>query len=349
MDAPRADAGGNRGWPMSPVVTIAIPVLNSAATLGRCLRSAMAQTMRDIEILVIDDASTDGSADVADLLARDDARIRVIRLSANGGKARAMNLATSEARGRWLAVLDADDAIDPTRLAVLIAAADAQGAQFVADNMHYIDPDDMCPRRTGFPAFSGSRILSLEELLRTTSSLADFDLGLLKPIVLRRFLIEQDIAYHEQARLAEDFYFLLSFLAAGGQACLVGEPLYRWTLPFSTARRRWTTTGAGQRRYDYRGALATNAHFIGVMRGLGRDEVVTMLQARAVQYGIMIHYLDAQLHLEEGRWASAMSVIVTHPSTWRLLRSRVQGRALRWLQARRSADAPQGTAEGLNP
>ncbi len=99
MDASSADPGETRAWPINPLVIIAIPVLNSAGTLERSLRSAMAQTMHNIEILVIDDASTDDSADVADLVSHEDPRIRVIRLPANGGKARAMNLATSEARG----------------------------------------------------------------------------------------------------------------------------------------------------------------------------------------------------------------------------------------------------------
>ena len=337
-------AGGSQ--PVPPMVTIAVPVLDSAGTLERCLRSATAQTMRDIEILVIDDGSTDGSAGVATRLADGDARIRVIRLPVNGGKARAMNLATTEARGRWLAVLDADDTIEPTRLAVLVAAAEAHGADLVADNLYYVDPDDLQVRRTGFPIFSGVRPLPLEELVRTACALADFDPGLLKPIVRRQFLIDRALGYHEQARLSEDFYFLLSVLAAGGRACLVGTPLYRWTLPFSAARRRWTTTGAGPGRYNYHDALVTNAHFMAVMNERGRREVVAMLQARATQYQIMIHYLDAQRHLAQGRWTRAVGVILTHPSTHALLLSRVRGRVDRW--RRQTLAGPGGTLGGLN-
>ena len=111
-----------------PRVTVAIPVFNSEQTLERCVRSAMGQTMRDLEILIADDASTDGSAALAERLAAEDPRIKVLRLSSNGGKPRAMNAMVWAARGDWIAVLDADDAYHASRLECLVAAAEAAGS-----------------------------------------------------------------------------------------------------------------------------------------------------------------------------------------------------------------------------
>ena len=96
------------------VVTVVIPVFNSATTLARAVASALEQTLAAFELLIVDDGSTDDSLAVANALARQDARIRVIAMPQNGGKARAMNHAAKLAAGDWVAVLDADDRYLPT-------------------------------------------------------------------------------------------------------------------------------------------------------------------------------------------------------------------------------------------
>lgn len=314
---------------MTPAVTIAVPVYNSAATLERCLRSAMAQTMRDIEILVADDGSIDDSAAVAERLAGEDGRIQVLRMGSNGGKPRAMNALAAAARGEWFAVLDADDVYHPSRLQVLLEAADRTGADMAADNLEYYDSGVDRVLRPAFSPAAGERILQTQDLLDNTSSFADFDYGLLKPVIRRAFLTSHDLAYHEHTRLAEDFYYLLEFFVAGGRCCLVAEPLYRWTMPFGTVSRRWTTTGTGAWRYDYRPALRANEHYIALMTERGEPAVVAMLQARGEQYRVMVHYLDAQRAAAAGRRLLAGWTILRHPSTYRLLATRVMGRLLR--------------------
>lgn len=318
---------------MSPRVTVAIPVYNSEATLARCLHSVMAQTISDIEILVADDASTDAGAEVAEAMAREDDRIRVLRLQPNGGKPRAMNRLVAAARGTWVAVLDADDAYHPERLERLVQAAELLGVDMAADNLRYIDAGIGRALRTGFDPALGTRIIGTADLVRDASSFADFDYGLLKPLVRREFLQQHGIEYYEHTRLAEDFYYLLSCFVAGGRMCLLAEPLYDWTMPFGTVSRRWTGTGSGPWRYDYRPALRANQHFIDRMTGAGETEVVAMLRRRGRQYRAMIHYLDAQRLAAERRWPRSAGTILAHPATWRLLARRVAGRLLRAVRA----------------
>lgn len=310
-------------------VTVAIPVYNSAATLERAIRSAMAQTLRDIEIVVADDASTDGSLAIAEALAREDRRVVVHRLSPNGGKPRAMNAMIAAAHGDWVAVLDADDAYHPDRLERLVAAAEQASVDMAADNLAYRDAGIDRVVRTGFDPATPDRIIGTADLLRTASSFADFDLGILKPVVRRSFVVEHGLTYYEHTRLAEDFYYLLSYFVAGGRTCLLSAPLYDWTLPFGTVSRRWTGTGGGAWRYDYRTALLANEHFIEVMRARNETAVVAMLQVRSRQYRVMAHYLDAQRSAAEGNWVRSVLTIAGHPSTYRLLLSRITGRLLR--------------------
>lgn len=324
----------------APRVTVAIPVYNSEATLARCIHSATSQTLRDIEILVADDASTDSSASIAEAIALDDRRVRVIRMPQNGGKPKAMNRMVAEAAGQWVAVLDADDVYLPERLDRLVRAAEEHGVEMAADNLLYWDAGVNRNLRTGFDPAAGSRILSTGDLVRTASSFAEFDLGVLKPVVRRSFVLDHGLQYYEATRLAEDFYYLLMFFVAGGRACLVSEALYRWTLPFGTVSRQWTGTGGGAWRYDYRQALRANQHFLDIMVQRGETEVAAMLQARSRQYRAMISYLDAQRLASEGRWLRCAATIAGNPLTYRLLLTRVAGRVRRALRAPAAPPTP---------
>ena len=330
--------------PAPPRVTVAIPVYNSVPTLARAIHSAAAQTLGDIEILVADDASTDDSAAIAEAMARDDRRIRVIRLHPNGGKPRAMNAMVEAARGDWVAVLDADDCYLPDRLERLVGAAEARGVEMAADNLLYFDAGVNRVLRTGFDPCVGTRVIGTDELVRTASSFAEFDLGILKPVVRRQFVLERGLRYYEGTRLAEDFYYLLMFFVSGGRACLVGEPLYQWTLPFGTVSRQWTGTGGGAWRYDYRQALRANEHFIEEMRRRGETAAEAMLRARSREYSAMIPYLDAQRLASEGRWLRCVATIAGHPATYRLLLARVAGRVRRALRGTPALPASAGSA-----
>lgn len=324
----------------SPVVTVAIPVYNSMATLERCLRSAMDQTLSNIEILVADDSSTDASAAVAHSLAREDPRITVLSIAPNRGKPHAMNYMAKTARGTWLAVLDADDAYHPERLERLVSAAEAGGADMAADNLLYVDAGADTAVRTAFGMGAPPRVVSRTDLLSHSNSYAEFDFGILKPMMRLDFLRQHGLLYYEQTRLAEDFYYLMGFFVAGGRGVLVADPLYYWTMPFGVISRRWTETGSGAWRYDYRQALAANTHFIGIMAEKGDTKVVAMLQARSRQYRTMIHYLDAQRQASEGAWLRSFATVALHPSSYGLLLRRIAGRIGRGFARRQAPFQP---------
>jgi teichuronic acid biosynthesis glycosyltransferase TuaG len=98
-----------------PLVSVVMPVYNSAATLGAAVRSVLAQTHIDLELLVTDDASSDGSMDLLDDFARQDERV-LPESAPRGGAARARNRAITRARGDYVAFLDSDDMWLPTKV-----------------------------------------------------------------------------------------------------------------------------------------------------------------------------------------------------------------------------------------
>ncbi|WP_158625588.1 glycosyltransferase family 2 protein [Corallococcus carmarthensis] len=84
-----------------------IPAFNVERYLGAALASALGQTVEDVEVVVVDDGSTDGTVAVA--RGQGDARVRVFENERNQGPARTRNVAIEQARGEWIAILDADD------------------------------------------------------------------------------------------------------------------------------------------------------------------------------------------------------------------------------------------------
>ena len=91
-----------------PAVSVIVPVYNAGRHLPRCVQSIQSQTMRDLEIILVDDGSTDGSAQLCEELASADDRIRVFHKK-NGGVSSARNFGIEKAKGEYLLFVDADD------------------------------------------------------------------------------------------------------------------------------------------------------------------------------------------------------------------------------------------------
>ncbi|MGH6924459.1 MAG: glycosyltransferase family 2 protein [Propylenella sp.] len=101
--------------PVEPLVSVIIPVHNRAAYLREAIDSVLSQTYRAIEVVVVDDGSTDGSVALAESIARDDPRVRTVRMQ-NEGPSAARNAGLDHARGEFICFLDADDWIMPDKI-----------------------------------------------------------------------------------------------------------------------------------------------------------------------------------------------------------------------------------------
>src|SRR5688572_2928227 len=97
---------------MNPLVTVGIPCFNADRWLHAAIASALAQTWRNVEVIVVDDGSTDNSVNVA--LGFGD-RVRLMKSDHRGGN-HARNLALAHAQGEWVQFLDADDYLEPEKI-----------------------------------------------------------------------------------------------------------------------------------------------------------------------------------------------------------------------------------------
>lgn len=150
------------------LISVIVPVYNIKEYLGRCVDSILAQTWKNLEILLVDDGSTDGTEQLVDELSGRDARIRVFHKE-NGGSSSARNLGIREAKGKYLGFVDSDDFIEPDMYEKLYRAIQETGMPIAQGGRREIDehgnflPDICVPpeRRTVYDGENFMRELLL--------------------------------------------------------------------------------------------------------------------------------------------------------------------------------------------
>lgn len=127
-----------------PLVSILIPVYNVEQYLDECIQSALDQTYPNIEVVLVNDGSTDRSGEICDRYAAQDDRVRVYHKE-NGGASSAKNVAVSVARGEWVTILDSDDVLkDQGMVSILFENAQLHQADLAIGNYFEYDQNDGC-------------------------------------------------------------------------------------------------------------------------------------------------------------------------------------------------------------
>ena len=119
-----------------PKVSVIVPVYNVEQYLEKCIDSICTQTLQDIEIICVDDGSTDSSPQILDTYAKKDSRIRVIH-KGNAGYGAAMNTGMDAAKGEYIGIVESDDCILPQMYARLYETAKADDLDLVKADAYY--------------------------------------------------------------------------------------------------------------------------------------------------------------------------------------------------------------------
>lgn len=130
---------GVRRTDETPTVSVLVPTWNAAGTIAGTLASALEVREVPLEVIVVDDGSTDGTADVVRKMVAKDPRVVLVPLGENGGVSNARNAGLARVRGEWLTHLDADDRFLPGGLATLVRAAVGSDARAVVGQQIWWD------------------------------------------------------------------------------------------------------------------------------------------------------------------------------------------------------------------
>jgi succinoglycan biosynthesis protein ExoO len=322
-------AAGSRG--RRPLVSIIMASYEAEDHIEQALRSVLAQSLSDLEVIVCDDASRDGTIDRVAAVMRSDPRVKLVALAENGGPARARNRALDEARGAWVAIVDADDLLHPERLERLVAAAVHFGADIVADDLLIFDEE----RRTAGTLLDGRfrRPAALTPAV-LVGDRGEPALGYLKPMIRRSAI--GDLRYDETVRVGEDFDFLFRLILGGARAWLVPEPWYLYRRHAASISHRLSESTRD-------GLIAMIERLLEDQAALPRD--VPPLLSRRLK-GLFAQRDLAQLAdaLGERRIGRALATLALRPGTiiglWKWLGSKVTQSARSPAAAHPTGDNP---------
>jgi CDP-glycerol glycerophosphotransferase len=203
-------------------ISVVVPVYNVEPYLGACLRSIAAQTFADLEVIVVDDGSTDGSAAVAEEFARGDPRFRVLRRP-NGGLGAARNTGIDDAGGELLAFVDSDDVLPADAYERLLGALDGTGSDFATGNVHRLDGASTAQAAFLARAFERTRLRT--HVTRFRPLLADRTAW--NKLFRRAFWDRHGFRFPE-GRLHEDIPVILPAHFAARAVDVIAEPVYYW-------------------------------------------------------------------------------------------------------------------------
>ncbi len=191
------------------LITVIVPVYNIMDCLEKCVDSIISQTYRNLDIILVDDGSTDGTQFLVDTLAERDDRIRVFHKE-NGGSSSARNLGIQNAFGEYLGFVDSDDYIEPDMYEKLL-----MGINKYKVNIAQIGRDEIDANGKQLPSICD---IPLED---TLSEAADFmhellmhrgDCSFCTKLVKKELFGEMGFP---EGRLNEDFYLLINMLSRG--------------------------------------------------------------------------------------------------------------------------------------
>ena len=211
----------------TPSVSVIVPVWGTEAFLPRCLDSLRAQTLPDIEVILVDDGSPDGCPALCDAAAEEDPRFHVIHRE-NGGLSAARNTGIEAARAPWLMFADSDDEVSPEFCEKALAMVRETGADIGVFDYARIEPDKgrWVPRKPFLPAGTYGREEAMTALADT--SIRDYAWNK----IYRRSLF--DGVRYPEGKIWEDIATTYKVFDAAHTVCVSHDVLYEYTIRYGS-------------------------------------------------------------------------------------------------------------------
>ena len=234
-----------------PLVSVIVPVYNTEKQLGRCVESICAQTWQNLEIILLNDGSTDGSLAVCEACRQSDPRIRLVDKE-NTGVSATRNLGLSLATGKYIQFMDSDDSLDPGCTQSMVEAAEENAADLVIAPYKMVIPRGMGlgqrlqeklslpiksepdpneaqeePEIREYSFLPAGVYGQVEYALALMKKPGSFYYGALWNKLYRREVIEQaQLRFVDDLPWGEDFAFNVQYVRYAGRFCAIDQPGY---------------------------------------------------------------------------------------------------------------------------
>ncbi|MBV9406335.1 MAG: glycosyltransferase family 2 protein [Acidobacteriaceae bacterium] len=314
-----------------PVVSVIMANHNGAAYLAEAIASVRRQSLRELELIVSDDASSDDSVKIIEGAITDDSRIHLVRGAQNSGPASARNRALALAKGDWIAVMDSDDLMHPDRLQTLVQAAERDGADIAADDLVEFDTSSCSARLLTGKWAREAFWVDIRDYLRLNMFYGSGPaLGYLKPLFRSSSCIDTTTRYDESLRIGEDFDLTLRLLQQGMKFKVYPSALYFY-------RKHAASTS---HRLNEAVLLALKAANLRFLERVREDDpsLVPMVELRNRSIETALAYEQLLHALKHRNLKKALHIAVREPSAAALLRLPISVRLSRfWRLSLKSA------------
>ena len=220
---------------VKPLVSVIIPVYNASRYLAECVQSVLDQSYPHLEVLLVDDGSTDDSLSVCRQLSQEDNRVSVLSKQ-NGGASSARNWGLSQARGYWVVFVDSDDFVKRDYIQHLVEAACQSDVDFVISGLQYWDEITGSRVDKSYPSVT----LKGKDLVLSFLQYRIYENGgPISKLYKASILKENGISFNEKLHYAEDCDFMLKYIRHIGSLRFIAEVDYIYRLlPTSLSHRQ---------------------------------------------------------------------------------------------------------------
>jgi len=206
----------------TPRISVVVPFYNNADVLGDCLASIAAQTFRDLEVIMVDDGSTDDGARLARARAAADPRFTLVQ-TPNGGPGRARNLGVERATGEFLAFVDGDDMLPPHAYETLLHTLESSGSDLVSGAVQRIGTGGVHPSALHERAIKGRKIGT--HVTRSPELL--YDISVWNKLFRKSFWDSRGLRYPE-GMVWEDLQLMTRAHVLARAVDVISDRIYYW-------------------------------------------------------------------------------------------------------------------------
>lgn len=213
---------------MNELVSVVIPVYNVEKYIERCIRSILDQTYVTLEVILVDDGSTDGSGAIADRISAENSNVNTIHIT-NAGVSHARNVGIKNANGYYIVFVDADDYVASDHIETLVSLISQKDVQLGVANYAKIDEG-------GKESFEGMTLGNKTGVMSCEQALEDMGKGVStwgyvwNKIYLKSVIADNNLEFVQNIKIWEDMYFCAEYISCCGNVAVSDKKTYYYIM-----------------------------------------------------------------------------------------------------------------------